>query len=149
MEPKQKQHPVVDVTGDRSNVRCCKEQYCIGTWNVRSMLCVSIYLNGELPPAPPFFLSWWRSKFWERVCSKERTCGSGQAAWGEGRPPATAATSLGFEYSMLTAVAKVCGPAMVAMCTPPPCHYLLGTVVPLWGTWRLPWYYLAKHLHQL
>ena len=36
MEPKQ-QHPVVDVTGDRSKVRCCKEQYCIGTWNVRSM----------------------------------------------------------------------------------------------------------------
>ena len=35
-EPKQKQYPVVDVTGDRSNVRCCKEQYCIGTWNVRS-----------------------------------------------------------------------------------------------------------------
>ena len=37
MEPKQKQHPVVDVTGDRSKVQCCKEQYCIGTWNVRSM----------------------------------------------------------------------------------------------------------------
>ena len=37
MEPKQKKHPVVDVTGDRSKVRCCKEQYCIGTWNVRSM----------------------------------------------------------------------------------------------------------------
>ena len=37
MEPKQKQHPVVDVTGDRSKVRCCKEQYCIGTWNVRSV----------------------------------------------------------------------------------------------------------------
>ena len=37
MEPKQKQYPVVDVTGDRSKVRCCKEQYCIGTWNVRSM----------------------------------------------------------------------------------------------------------------
>ena len=36
-EPKQKQHPVVDVTGDRSKVRCCKEQYCIGTWNVTSM----------------------------------------------------------------------------------------------------------------
>ena len=31
MEPKQKQHPVVDVTGDGSKVRCCKEQYCIGT----------------------------------------------------------------------------------------------------------------------
>ena len=37
MEPKQKQHPVVDVTGDGSKVQCCKEQYCIGTWNVRSM----------------------------------------------------------------------------------------------------------------
>ena len=37
MEPKQKQYPVVDVTGDRSKIRCCKEQYCIGTWNVRSM----------------------------------------------------------------------------------------------------------------
>ena len=37
MEPKQKQHPVVDITGDRSKVRCCKEQYWIGTWNVRSM----------------------------------------------------------------------------------------------------------------
>ena len=37
MEPKQKQYPVVGVTGDRSKVRCYKEQYCIGTWNVRSM----------------------------------------------------------------------------------------------------------------
>ena len=37
IEPKQKQYPAVDVTGDRSKVRCCKEQYCIGTWNVRSM----------------------------------------------------------------------------------------------------------------
>ena len=37
MEPKQKQHPVVDVTGDRSKARCCKEKYCIGTWNLRSM----------------------------------------------------------------------------------------------------------------
>ena len=37
MDQKQKQHPVVDVTGDRSKVSCCKEQYCIGTWNVRSM----------------------------------------------------------------------------------------------------------------
>ena len=37
MEPKQKQYPVVDVAGDRSKVQCCKEQYCIGTWNVRSM----------------------------------------------------------------------------------------------------------------
>ena len=37
VEPKQKQYPVVDVTGDRSKVQCCKEQYCIGTWNVRPM----------------------------------------------------------------------------------------------------------------
>ena len=37
METKQKQHPVVDVTGDGSKVWCSKEQYCIGTWYVRSM----------------------------------------------------------------------------------------------------------------
>ena len=37
MEPKQKEYPVVYVTGDRSKVPCCKEQYCIGSWNVRSM----------------------------------------------------------------------------------------------------------------
>ena len=37
MEPKQKQYPAVDVTGDGSKVRCCKEQYCIGTWDVSSM----------------------------------------------------------------------------------------------------------------
>ena len=36
MEPKQKQYPAVDVTGDRSKVRCYKEQYCIGSWNVTS-----------------------------------------------------------------------------------------------------------------
>ena len=37
MEPKQKQHPAVDVTAHRSKVQFCKEQYCIGTWNVRSI----------------------------------------------------------------------------------------------------------------
>ena len=37
MKPKQKQHPAVEVTGDRSKVRCCKKQYCIETRNVRSM----------------------------------------------------------------------------------------------------------------
>ena len=37
MEPKQKQYPVVDVTGDRNKIQLSKEQYCIGTWNVRSM----------------------------------------------------------------------------------------------------------------
>ena len=37
MEPKQQYHPVVDVMGDGCKVQCSKEQYCIGTWNVRSM----------------------------------------------------------------------------------------------------------------
>ena len=37
MEPKQKLYLAVDVTGDRSKVRLCKEQYCIGTWIVRPM----------------------------------------------------------------------------------------------------------------
>ena len=36
-EPKQKQHPVVGVTGDGSKDQCCKEEYCIESWNVRSM----------------------------------------------------------------------------------------------------------------
>ena len=35
-EPKQKQRPAVDVPVGESKVQCCKEQYCIGTWNVRS-----------------------------------------------------------------------------------------------------------------
>ena len=37
MEPKRKQWPIVDVTGDGSRVRCCKEQYCVGTWNISFM----------------------------------------------------------------------------------------------------------------
>ena len=37
MEPKQKGHAFVNMTGNESKLRCCKEQYCIGTWNVRSM----------------------------------------------------------------------------------------------------------------
>ena len=37
MESKQKQYPAVDVTGDKTKIQSCKEQYCIGTWNVRSM----------------------------------------------------------------------------------------------------------------
>ena len=36
-EPGQKQHPFVDVTGDGSKVRRCKEQYCLGTWNVSAL----------------------------------------------------------------------------------------------------------------
>ena len=37
IEQKQKQHQVVDVTSNGSKIQCCKEHYCIGTWNVRSM----------------------------------------------------------------------------------------------------------------
>ena len=37
MEPKQKQHPIVDVTDDGNKALFCKEQYCLGTWDVRSM----------------------------------------------------------------------------------------------------------------
>ena len=37
MGPRQKQHPVVDVTGDGRKVQCCSGQYCMGTWNVRAM----------------------------------------------------------------------------------------------------------------
>ena len=37
MEPKWKERPVVDVTGDGSKVQCFKEHYCIGTWKVRFM----------------------------------------------------------------------------------------------------------------
>ena len=37
MEPKQKQHPVVDVTHDGSKVIYSKQQYCIGTWHFRAM----------------------------------------------------------------------------------------------------------------
>ena len=37
METKQRQYPVVDGSGDRIKIRCCNEQYCIGTWNVRFM----------------------------------------------------------------------------------------------------------------
>ena len=36
MESKHKQYPLVDMTGDRSKVQCCKEQYWVGTWNVKA-----------------------------------------------------------------------------------------------------------------
>ena len=82
------------------------------------------------------------------MCSKEHTHGSGQAAWGEGWPPATAATSMSFEYSMLTVMAKVCGPAMVAIPHPHPAPSLAPghsgpPVRDLETTLEL-----SKHLHQ-
>ena len=48
MESKQKLYPVVNVTGDRSKVRCCKEQYCIGTWNVSEKLLLNEKTAGIL-----------------------------------------------------------------------------------------------------
>ena len=45
-EPKQKQHPVVDVTGDGSKVWCCKDQYCIGTWNQHKLELVKQEMAG-------------------------------------------------------------------------------------------------------
>ena len=53
MEPRQKQHPVVDVTGDGSKVRCCKEQFCIGTWNVRSISSVQFSRSVVSDPLQP------------------------------------------------------------------------------------------------
>ena len=44
-EPKQKQHPVVDVTDEGSKVQCFKKQYCIGTWNVKSINQVKLEAN--------------------------------------------------------------------------------------------------------
>ena len=52
MEPRQKQYPAVDVTADRSKIRCCKEQYYIGTWNVRSMLLLSHFSHIRLCVTP-------------------------------------------------------------------------------------------------
>ena len=56
MEPKQKPHPVVDVTGDGSKVKCCKERYCIGTWNVqfsRSVVSDSLQPHESQHTRPP------------------------------------------------------------------------------------------------
>ena len=69
MEAKQKQYPAVDVTGDRSKVRCCKEQICIGTWNVRSMN------QGKLEVAKQEVA---------RVNVESRQIGSGQTRGGKG-----------------------------------------------------------------
>ena len=47
MDPKQKQCPVVDLTDDGNKVQCCKEKYCIGTSDVRSMNKVKLEVNKE------------------------------------------------------------------------------------------------------
>ena len=55
----EKQYPVVDVTGDRRKVQCCKEQYCIGTWNVRSIAFLSFIepiFAGNVPSVSVIFL---------------------------------------------------------------------------------------------
>ena len=68
MEPKQKQYPVVDVTGDRSKVPCCKEQYCTGTWNVRSMN------QGKLEVVKQEMIRW----HWHLVISELKWTGMGE-----------------------------------------------------------------------
>ena len=52
MEPKQKQYPVVDATGDRSKVRCCKEQYCMLLLSLQSCLTLCDPIEGSLPGSP-------------------------------------------------------------------------------------------------
>ena len=59
-EPKQKQHPVLDVTGDGSKVRCCKVQYCIGTWKVKSMNQGKLDGKSECQ----HFRNWWTKMVW-------------------------------------------------------------------------------------
>ena len=63
MEPKQKQYPAVHVTGDRSKVWCCKEQYCIGTWSIRSIN------QGKLEVVKRRWQEW-TSTFYESVNKK-------------------------------------------------------------------------------
>ena len=54
MEPKQKQYPVVDVTGDRSKVQCCKEQYCISSVQFsRSVVSDSLRPHESQHTRPP------------------------------------------------------------------------------------------------
>ena len=83
MEPKQKQRPVVNGTGDRSKFRCCKEQYCIRTWNVRSMNRgkLEVVKQRVIPPALFFFLRiplvilgllWFHINFRIICCSSEK-----------------------------------------------------------------------------
>ena len=53
MEPKLKQHPVVDVTGDGSKVQCCREKYCTRSWNVRSILLLLSHFSRGLTLCDP------------------------------------------------------------------------------------------------
>ena len=56
VEPKQKEYPAVDVTGDRSKVQCCKEQYCIRSDQIRSVAqsCLTLWdpMNRSTPGLP-------------------------------------------------------------------------------------------------
>ena len=54
MEPKQKQYPAVDVSGDRSKAQCCKEQYCIAAAAKSLHLCLTLCNPiDERPPGSP------------------------------------------------------------------------------------------------
>ena len=67
MVPKQKQHPVVDVTGDGSKVPCYKEQYCIGTWNVRSMNQGKLQVVKQEMPRVNVGILWISKLRWTRM----------------------------------------------------------------------------------
>ena len=66
--PKEKKHPAVDVTGDGNKVRCCKQQYCIGSWNVRSMN------QGKLEVVKQEMIRW----HWHLVISELKWTGMGE-----------------------------------------------------------------------
>jgi len=71
MEPKQKQCPVVDVTGDGSKVQCYKEQYCIGTWNVRFMNVQEAVIK-TIPPKNKFKKTKWLSEEALQIAEERR-----------------------------------------------------------------------------
>ena len=58
MGPKQKQHPFVDVTGDRSKVQYCKGQYYIETWDVKSMNQGKLEVVEQEMATHPSILAW-------------------------------------------------------------------------------------------
>ena len=76
MESKQKQYPVVDVTGYGSEVWCCKEQNCIGTWTVRSMNPGKLEARGFSRAAAPV----WGFSRGTMGSSGSLSCGAGH--WG-------------------------------------------------------------------
>ena len=66
MEQNWKQHPVVDVTGDGSRIQCCKEQYCLGIWNVRSINQGNLeVVKQEIESEWRYFRNQWPKMYWK------------------------------------------------------------------------------------